>query len=661
VPGRTSDRHAGPGGLTRARNLPACLALLFLGGPAFSQAPRSAPGYVPGRVIVKFRRLASGVTGKVSTTQFARLPGELGGLLSRYGVISLKKIFSDVSDHSVVRYSSLLKRDVFVPDLYDWSVLEAPPSIDVEQFAESLKSEPLIEYAGPDYLSRVLETTPNDPDFSQQWHLKNTGQTGGTAGADVKATFAWDRTTGSSAIKIAILDTGVSKTHADLAANRIAGYDYIDDDADPDDTEGHGTHVAGIIAAEGDNGASTTGLMWRAAVMPVRVCGGAGCPDSAIAGGLQYAADNGAKVINMSLGGTTDDPAVKAAVDYAVGLGALVVAAAGNDGNETPFYPAAYSDVIAVCATDYKDQLASFSNRGNWVTLCAPGKDILSTAKGGGTALMSGTSMACPMVAGAAGLILSRSPSALASSVRDLLTAGADNINAQNPTLVGKLGAGRLNVLKSASNAPDVVVFSDNPNDRFVQNGYALNAFSVQISSDFAPPQVRIFLTDQFNRELGAGNTVSFTVTGQVNVAGGVQLGNISINYPLASQVKLRITLDDTVFVTTRDLVVWDFRELNVIPAGGEAAVWNGVFDPTQAGKATVRLTLKNAGRVKIQVFTTDATLVKTVADEDAGVGVRTWSWTGRSERGETLASGLYLIRIRAPGINETKKAILVK
>lgn len=635
--------------------------LLSLGGPAFSQSSRTASGYVPGRVIVKFRRLASGVTGKVSAAQFARLPGELGGLLSRHGVVSLKKIFPDVSDHSVVRYSALLKRDVAVPDLYGWSVLETPPAIGVKPFAESLKSEPLVEYAGPDYLSRLLETTPNDPSFSQQWHLKNTGQTGGTAGADVKATFAWDRTTGLSAIKIAILDTGVSKTHPDLLASRIAGYDYIDDDGDPDDTEGHGTHVAGIIAAEGDNGASTTGLMWRAAVMPVRVCGGSGCPDSAIASGLHYAADNGAKVINMSLGGTTDDPVIKAAVDYAVGLGALVVAAAGNDGNETPFYPAAYSNVISVCATDDQDQLASFSNRGNWVTLCAPGEDILSTAMGGGTTLMSGTSMACPMVAGAAGLILSRSPSALASSIRDLLTAGADDIDAQNPTLVGKLGAGRLNVLKAASNAPDVVSFSASPNDSFVRNGYALNAFSVQISSDFAPPQVRVFLADQFNRELGAGNTVSFTVTGQVNVAGSVQLGNLSINYPMASQVKLRIALDDAVFVTTRDLATWDFRELDVLPAGGEAAVWNGVFDPTQAGKATVRLTLKNAGRVKIQVFTTDAALVKTVADEDAGVGVRTWSWTGRGERGEILASGLYLIRIRAPGINEIKKAILVK
>ena len=142
---------------------------------------------------------------------------------------------------------------------------------------------------------------------------------------------------------------------------------------------------------------------------------------------------------------------------------------------------------------------------------------------------------------------------------------------------------------------------------------------------------------------------------------GYFEMSQIQAVHVKFAQVKLRITLDDTVFVTTRDLVVWDFRELNVIPAGGEAAVWNGVFDPTQAGKATVRLTLKNAGRVKIQVFTTDATLVKTVADEDAGVGVRTWSWTGRSERGETLASGLYLIRIRAPGINETKKAILVK
>ncbi|OGR91571.1 MAG: hypothetical protein A2V88_12450 [Elusimicrobia bacterium RBG_16_66_12] len=638
----------------------AALALAILSSPAFAQSARSSQGYVPNRVVVKFRRLPAGVTAGVAAAQFSQLPDELGGFLSRYGVVSFRKVFSDISDHATVRYSSLLKKDIAVPDLYGWSVLETPPSVDVLQFSESLKSESLVEYAGPDYLSTLFETTPNDPDFTQQWHHKNTGQTGGASGADIKATFAWDRTTGSAPVKIAILDTGVSKTHPDLVANRIAGYDYIDNDADPDDTEGHGTHVAGIVAAAGNNATATTGIMWQASLMPVRVCGGAGCPNSAIASGLQYAADNGAKVINLSLGGATDDPILSNAVAYAVGLGVLVVAAAGNDGVETLFYPAAYPSVIAVCATDHNDQLASFSNRGNWITICAPGKDILSTSMAGSTVSMSGTSMACPMVVGAAGLIYSRAPSAAAASVRSLLTSGADSINAQNPTMVGKLGAGRLNVLKAAAIVPDVLGFSVLPNDPYVQNGYAVTAFSVQISSDFAPPQVRVFLADQFDRELGVGNTVTFNVAGQVNVAGSVQIGSLSLNYPMASQVKLRIALDDTVFVTTKTLVTWGFREFDVLPAGGAAAVWNGVFDPAQGGKATLRVTLRNPGHVKIQVFTTEGTLVKTLADEDVAGGIRTWEWSGRNERGESLASGLYLIRIRAPGINETKKTILV-
>ena len=222
---------------------------------------------------------------------------------------------------------------------------------------------------------------PSDALFAQQWALNNTGQTGGTADADIDAPEAWDVITGSTDILIAVVDTGVDYTHPDLSDGRVRtdiDRDFVNNDNDAKDDQGHGTHVAGIIAAAA-NGSGTVGILWQASILPVKVLSaqGSGSADQ-VAQGIQYAADQGARVINMSLGAPLCSQTIADAVNYAFDKGAVIVAAAGNDGSVVG-YPARHERVVAVAATDSKDRRATFSNRGPEVDVAAPGVAILST------------------------------------------------------------------------------------------------------------------------------------------------------------------------------------------------------------------------------------------------------------------------------------------
>ncbi|MFC7395373.1 S8 family peptidase [Scopulibacillus cellulosilyticus] len=255
-----------------------------------------------------------------------------------------------------------------------------------------------VDYAEPNTIFHV-SYVPNDPAFRTLQY----------APEKVGAEQAWDVTQSSPRVKIAVVDTGVDYNHPDLIGKVIKGRDFVDKDNDPLDENEHGTHVAGIAAANTNNGQGIAGLAPKASILAVRVldASGNGTLDN-IAQGIRYAADQGAQVINLSLGGNTGSKTLQDAVNYAWNKGSVVVAAAGNAGSTLPSYPAYYSHVIAVAATDKNDKLASFSNRGKWVDLAAPGVDIYSTVPGGNYARLSGTSMASPVVAGIAGLLASQ-------------------------------------------------------------------------------------------------------------------------------------------------------------------------------------------------------------------------------------------------------------
>ncbi|MEM7249062.1 MAG: S8 family serine peptidase [Acidobacteriota bacterium] len=335
-----------------------------------------------------------------------------------------------------------------------------------------LADEPDVLYAEPNYLVSIA-AVPNDPLFHQLYGLNNTGQTGGSTDADIDAPEAWDRTVGSHDVVVAVVDTGVNLAHADLAANLWTnpgeipnngvdddhngfvdddrGWDFINGDNNPGDDQGHGTHVAGTIGAIGDNGIGVTGVCWDVSIMPVKFLGrdGRGPIDAAIEA-IAYAVDNGATISNHSWGFFGDSQALGDAVQAASDAGHLMVVAAGNNRSDLDrpgspgFRPASYDvpGLIAVAATDHRDELASFSNFGlETVDLAAPGVEILSTELVD-YERKSGTSMATPHVAGTAALIESVCP----GIDRDLTTSLLfDNVEPL-PDLEGKtVTGGRLN------------------------------------------------------------------------------------------------------------------------------------------------------------------------------------------------------------------------
>ncbi len=288
---------------------------------------------------------------------------------------------------------------------HELQLISLPGHMSVREGLEVYLQNPHIEYAEPNYI--VYATImPNDAYFNNLWGLHNTGQTGGTIDADIDAPEAWNITTGSNNVVIAVVDTGVDYNHPDLSSNiwtnmgetscsdgidndgngyidDCHGWDFVGNDNDPMDYDGHGTHVAGTIAAVGNNSLGTAGVMWKAQIMPVRFLGvsGSGTTADAISA-ILYANAKGAHIINNSWGGGGYSQALKDAVDAS---NAVVVCAAGNAGtnnDSTPFYPASYtsSNIIAVAATDHNDNLATFSNYGaTSVDVGAPGVNIYST------------------------------------------------------------------------------------------------------------------------------------------------------------------------------------------------------------------------------------------------------------------------------------------
>ena len=341
---------------------------------------------------------------------------------------------------------------VTVPALRDRTGVSAAESV-----LNTLNSDPSVEYAEPNYIYTLVDESkpsgsaitkraylpmtmnitlfiPNDPWRSSQY-----------AWDRISAYDGWNLTRGSSSVVIAVVDTGVQLSHPDLAAKLVPGYDFVENDADPSDGHGHGTHVAGTTAAITNNAVGVSGTCPECRVMPVRVLNNSGNGTlTGVANGIIYAANNGAQVINLSLGGSGNST-LESAVNYAWGKGSLLACAAGNDSTDDTTYafPGAYAQCLAVASTDSVDDISWFSNYGTWVDIAAPGSSIYSTALGSDYEYLSGTSMATPHVAGVAGLVSSLGLNN--AQVRARLETTADPIDG-----TGELwNNGRLNLLRA--------------------------------------------------------------------------------------------------------------------------------------------------------------------------------------------------------------------
>lgn len=321
-----------------------------------------------------------------------------------------------------------------------------------EADAVSLAARPDVLFAEPEYLFYAADTTPNDSLYDRyQWNLRT-----------IRANTGWDRTTGSSAVIIAVADTGVDLGHPDLAGKIVGGIDTVNNDSTPQDDNGHGTHVASIAASLGNNATGIAGIDWNARLMPIKVLDSAGSGTSLqLANGITWAANNGADVLNMSLSSSSSSILIQNAVQYAYERGVLLIAAAGNayaNGNPTS-YPAAYNHVIGVAAVNDTDGHASYSNSGSYVDVAAPGGDPSSSNdndsrhwivgaywRGAGVsyAWLAGTSQAAPQVAGLAGLLLALDGSLTPDQLTQLITSSA--VDVQSPGWDPFSGFGRIDV-----------------------------------------------------------------------------------------------------------------------------------------------------------------------------------------------------------------------
>lgn len=464
--------------------------------------------FVPDELIVKFRpevaeKLQNQAESDMSAKKMA-MSRQMDIMKKRYRAKEIKPLFKNFRNNRkwikylqqqdktllstkqkrILRRINRTGRDVDVPELNRIYKLKVDVSKgqSIKDILKACNDDPDVEYAELNYKVSIC-TEPNDSLFPLQWPLNNIGQDypysgrynfpPGTPDADIDAPEAWDYSTGDSGIIVAVIDTGVDYNHRDLVNNMwvnlpelngtegidddgngfvddIYGYDFLHDDPDPIDDNGHGTHCSGIIAAEGDNGTDVAGVCWDARIMALKFLGSGGSGDVANAvKALYYAVENGADIVSNSWGGGGFSQAMADAVNYAHSQGVLMAAAAGNNGNTHVQYPAYYEHMFSVAATDSDDQKATFSTYGDWVDIAAPGVDVLSLRAAGTsigktydayTTIVSGTSMACPHVAGACAFLFSIYPEIEVGKIETFLTNSVDPID---PEICA---SGRLNL-----------------------------------------------------------------------------------------------------------------------------------------------------------------------------------------------------------------------
>jgi subtilisin family serine protease len=468
--------------------------------PGHFQSPQ--PEYVPGEILVKF---------KPGTTT----PGAQSALRAR-GLRAM-----DVSpDDGIMR-------------------VQVPPGQEAEAIAALAQRED-VEIVSYNHIIYAT-TDPNDPGYGDQWAL-----------AKIDAPGAWNMTTGSGNVIVAIVDSGLDTSHPEFSGRIVYPRDEIENDSQPQDTCEHGTHVTGIIAAQGNNSLGIAGMAWNVKIMPVRALSGSpySCSGSEadIRDGINWAVSHGAKVINLSLGalplaGNTCEqqfPVMSQAIANAHAAGVLVVAAAGNDYMNRLACPGLQSDTMAVGATRSDDQRASYSNYGTGLSVVAPGTSVYSTlpVTYGSYGYMTGTSMATPHVTGLAALIWSLSPGLTHDQVRDLIQSTTDDLGLAGWD--GEYGYGRINAARALQSAitlqtlPAQVVFlvddDSGPTPPSKQIQVATNSLDIlSWNTSISPNDGWLGIVPPASGKVSVSSAASFSLVATRPSSYGVYTANVSV------------------------------------------------------------------------------------------------------------------------------------
>lgn len=323
-----------------------------------------------------------------------------------------------------------------------------------EEMMRIAAEHPDSVYAEPNYLL-LPNRIPNDPFYQRyQWNLPMIGMERG-----------WEISRGSNQVIVAVVDTGVDLRHPDFRNQLVTGYNVLNGSNRPFDDNGHGTHVAGIIAARTNNQNGIAGMNWNSKLMAVKAIGADGSGTAFdIAEGIRWAVDHGARVINLSVGNYTPSAALREACKYAYSKNVILVAASGNDNTDQPSYPAAYPEVLSVAAVDHQKHRAEFSNFGPYVDVAAPGVDIASTYIYSDYAALSGTSMACPHVVGLAALLVSKAPNLNNKDVMNIIQSTATDLGP--PGKDSYFGYGLINARAALEKAAQMVKNSEKKQEK---------------------------------------------------------------------------------------------------------------------------------------------------------------------------------------------------
>ena len=419
-----------------------------------TEATSNNINFVSNEIIIKFQDTILLNTSLSSEGFVSTGINSIDKINRKHGLFAYQKVFNDMSS----------TKSSYLTNVYK---LIFQNKTDVLKIVDEYNNDDNVIYAEPNYIVNTY-LYPNDPDFNYQWALDQFSD------CDIDAPEAWSIEAGNENIIIAIIDTGVDYTHPDLVENiwfnsdeildgidnddngyidDVVGWDFVNDDNDPLDDYGHGTHCAGIASAVTDNNVGIAGVCWNCSIMSLKGLDEFGYgSDDDLANAIAYAADNDANVISMSWGSNSPSKLIKDALFYAYSKNVTLVAAAGNDNTNSLHYPSGYDNVIAVAATNRTDNKAGFSNYGSWVDIAAPGVNVYSTMPTYYVTMnnygylqnydnMSGTSMACPYVAGLAGLILSKNNSLSPMEIKTIVRSNTDNVNSYYYIGIGRINA----------------------------------------------------------------------------------------------------------------------------------------------------------------------------------------------------------------------------